>query len=107
MSEIISTVVTQLFSSSFSENELFRQLTSWHLGLRTQNGNRFFPQNLFFEASKSTIMCVLVRYQSRRVSSQTLLLVKIKLSIRELRNKLDSFDGRGSGSQYFYLFTDP
>lgn len=25
----------------------------------------------------------------------------IKLSIRELRNKLDSFDGKGSDSQYF------
>lgn len=59
------------------------------------------PQNLFFKDSKSIIMCVLVRYQSCRFSSQPLLLIMIKLSIHELRSKLDSLDGKGSGSQYF------
>lgn len=44
---MISIIVTQLFSSSFCENELFRQLKSLHLGLRTQNDNRSSPRTCF------------------------------------------------------------
>lgn len=55
---------------------------------------------IYYHVCVSTISVVQVFFSTQ-------LLIRIKLSIHELRNKLDSFDGKGSVSQYFYFFTDP